>query len=86
MMNFKQEELIGDIVDKVGRQFPEVELINVTESAEDPETLLINVTAPENEDRAFALMDFTGEMSADILMDYGYHILVIPTRRMAEAV
>lgn len=86
MINFKQEELIAEIVEKVKGQFPEVELINVVESPEDPETLWINVTTPEDEARELDLLEFTGDITTEILMDYGYYLLVIPTQRVKEAV
>jgi hypothetical protein len=34
-----------------GKKFPEVRFIDITESPEDPDSLLINVTAPKDEDR-----------------------------------
>ena len=86
MINFKQEELIAEIVDKIKGQFPEVELINIVESPEDPETRWINVTTPEDEDRELDLLEFTGDITTEILMDYGYYLLVIPTHRVKEAV
>jgi hypothetical protein len=44
MINFKQEQLIEEVVDHVRKEFPEVEFICVTESPEDPESLWIRVT------------------------------------------
>ncbi len=77
-INFKQEELIKKIMRAVRRKFPEVELIKVTESPEGYETLWINVTAPEDEDREMALIKFAANKTIDILLDYGYHFLVMP--------
>ena len=77
-INFKQEELIGELIRYVRNEFPEIEFIKVTESPEDPETFWINVTAPEDEDRAMALIRFTSDKATDILLDYGYHMLVMP--------
>ncbi len=85
MINLKQEELIGVLTDQIREKFREVELINVSESWEDPETLWINVTAPEDEGRMTDLIEFAGDHTTDILMDYGYHMLVIPTRRKVAA-
>lgn len=39
------------------------------------------VTTPENEDREIALSEYAAEIETDILMDYGYHIAIMPTRR-----
>lgn len=80
MMNFKQEELTREFFQTVREQFPEVELTGVTPSPEDPNDLWINITAPRDEEREFDLMDMASMRSAEILLEYGYSILVIPTR------
>lgn len=83
MINVKQEELIQRLVTQIKEEFPEVDLISITESPEDPESLWINVTAPEDEDRDMALIEFAGDKITDILLDYGYHMLVMPVRKEA---
>jgi hypothetical protein len=80
MTNLKQQQLADDFFQSVKTKFPEVELINITSSPEDPRDLWINVTAPADEAREFELMDWVSEKSADILLEYGYSILVIPDR------
>ncbi len=80
MINFKQQQLLDELFQAVKAKFPEVEFLNVTESPEDPADLLLNVTAPEDEDRDLELSEFTSQLSTDILQDYGYLILVM-TRR-----
>jgi hypothetical protein len=86
MINFKQEELIDSLMSDIRERYPEVELIKVVESAENPSTLWIRVTAPEDEEREIEMREFASEKVADILLDYGYHMLVMPTRRLEEAV
>ncbi len=83
MMNFKQEELIEKLMSQIKKRFPEVRLINIMESCEDPESLWIEVTAPEDEDRNMDLREYAGDKVFDIIMDYGYHILVMPIRQQA---
>ncbi len=80
MTNLKQQQLAEDFFQSVKAKFPEVELINITSSPEDPRDLWINVTVPTDEEREFELMDLASEKSADILSEYGYSILVIPGR------
>lgn len=79
-INFKQEELIEKLMKQIEKKFPEVRLIKITESVDDPESLWIEVTAPESEEREMALLEFTGDKVTDILIDYGYHMLVMPIR------
>jgi hypothetical protein len=83
MINFKQEELIEEIFGAVKDKFPEVEFISVTESPEDPADLWINISAPENEDREDELIEFASDKTTDVLLDYGYHMLVMPVRKQA---
>lgn len=78
-INFKQEELIDKLVNTLRNKFPEVEFIDITESPEDSESLWINVTAPQSEDREIELREFASDKTTDILIDYGYHMLVMPT-------
>jgi hypothetical protein len=78
-INFKQEELIDELVNILIKKFPEVELIDITESPEDSESLWVNVTAPKDEDKEIELRAFASDKTTDILIDYGYHILVMPT-------
>ncbi len=80
MTNFKQQQLADDFFQSVKSKFPEIQLINITPSPEDPRDLWINITAPADEDREFELMDWVSEKSADILLEYGYSILVLPGR------
>lgn len=78
MINFKQEELIERLMKQIQKKFPAVKLIKVMESPEDPESLWIDVTAPDDEDREMELSDFACEEATDIFLDYGYHMLVSP--------
>lgn len=78
MMNFKQEELVNELFETVKNKYPEISLINITESPEDPDDLWINITAPENEEAEIELREFASDKSTDILLNYGYSILVMP--------
>ena len=79
-INFKHEELIDELVNTIIKKFPEVEFINISESPEDQESLWINVTSPKDEDKEIELREFASDKTTDILIDYGYHMLVMPTR------
>ncbi|NUO79897.1 hypothetical protein HUU05_07455 [candidate division KSB1 bacterium] len=83
MINFKQEQLINEFMEAITEKFPEVELIEVTESPEDPADLWLNVTSPKEIDRKIALREFAAEKSTDILSDYGYLFLVMPRNNLA---
>ena len=83
MINFKQKQLADEFFKKVRQRFPEIELIDISPSPEDPRELWINITSPPDEYREFELMDMVSEISADILSDYGYPILVHSTTPLA---
>lgn len=80
MINVKQEELIKELFDSVKTEFPDVEFVSVTESPENPNDLWVNVTRPKDEDTEIELIEFVGNKSTDILLDFGYHILVMPIK------
>ena len=82
MINFKQKELIRYLLDTVREKFPEVRFLRVTESPEDPADLWVNITSAEDEDREIELIEFASAKTADILLDYGYHISVMPRRNI----
>ncbi len=84
MINFKQEELIETLMREIRERFPEVALIKVIESPEGDATLWILTTEAETEDRQLELLEFAANKTTDIHLDYGYHMLVMPTHGMAE--
>ena len=83
MINFKQEELAQELYSSLRQRFPEVSLINITESPADPRAVWVNITAPEDEDREIELVEFASEKTTDILLDYGYYFLVMPRKNTA---
>ncbi|NJL59266.1 MAG: hypothetical protein HC887_06095 [Desulfobacteraceae bacterium] len=62
-----------------------MKLLNITESPEDPESLWIRVTSPEDEDRRSELISYSCNKTMDILEYYGYHMLVMPLHQPAES-
>ena len=84
-MNFKQKELVETFFQTIKAEFTEVELIDVTESPEDPCDLWVNVTAPEDEDREITMTEFACDKTTDMLLDYGYHILIMPRHTHRQA-
>jgi hypothetical protein len=77
MINFKQEELAQELFSSLRHKFPEVRLINVTESPADPRAVWVNITALQDEDREIDLIEFAGDKTTDILLDYGYYISIM---------
>ena len=77
-LNHKQEDLIEEIVGSIREKYPETQLVEITESPENPNTLWICVTAPGDEERELSLRSLAAEKCMDVLCDYGYHMLVMP--------
>ena len=82
-LNFKQEELIEELLAIIKKNYPESDLIEITESSENPQTLWIKITAPKDLDKKIALSEFAADKCTDILCDYGYHMLVMPLKRFS---
>lgn len=81
MINDKQKELSTMLFDKLKQQFPEIEFVDIVESVENPNNLRVKIIMPDNEDREIELREIASEISTDILLDYGYHILISATAR-----
>lgn len=82
MLNLKQGELAQKLMDEVQKRFPEVELVNIVPGPENPSEIWIRVTAPEDEDREIELTEFSADKGMDILLNYGYHFLIIPVDKL----
>ena len=76
MINFKQQELGEQLFEQLHEQFPDIELVSITESFENPYDIWVNMVMPEDEEREIALRDLAGELSTDILLNYGYSITI----------
>ena len=77
-INYKQQQLINELFEKVKQRFPEIELINLQVSPDDSEHIWINVLADMDEEREIELTDYASELAVDILIDYGYAISIMP--------
>lgn len=78
MTNLKKKKLANKLYLAIKEKFPEVELMSITESPEDPADLWLNIAISTDEDREIEIREFASEKSTDILLDYGYHILAMP--------
>ena len=78
-LNHKQEELIAQLVKEIEEKFPEVKFVEVGPSPESENTLWLDFTKPEDEDRLIELGEYASERAMNILLDYGYHFIVLPT-------
>jgi len=77
-INFKQQELIDSLLKALKKNFSDVKFVDITESPENPDDLWIRVTDPEDDEKQLRLIKYFSRKTTDILMDYGYHILVMP--------
>jgi hypothetical protein len=77
-LNHKQEELIERLVKDIEEKFPEVKFVEVGPSPESENTLWLDFTKPDNADRLAALIEYASDRAMDILLDYGYHFVVLP--------
>lgn len=76
MINFKQMELSKMLFERLKQQFPELELASITESADNPDHIWVNIVMPEDEDREIEIREVASEISTNILLEYGYHITI----------
>lgn len=80
-MNHKPEELIAQLAEDIEKKFPEVKFVEAVPSPEGDNALLLRFTEPENDDRFMDILEYASERTTDILLDYGYHMVVVPVVR-----
>jgi hypothetical protein len=78
MLNLKQIELSQRLFDQLKQQAPDIELLKVVESPENPHHVWVDIAMPTDEERELAVISAAAELSTDILLDYGYYILAVP--------
>lgn len=77
-LNHKQEELIAQLAEDIEKKFPEVKFVEAVPSPEGENALFLRFTEPENDDRFMDILEYASERTTDILLDYGYQMVVVP--------
>ncbi|KPA15885.1 hypothetical protein MHK_003907 [Candidatus Magnetomorum sp. HK-1] len=78
MINFKQKELCNELFNQLHLKYPELKLTNITQSPENPEDIWVHINYPEDEDLQIEIGEFSSDLATDILLNYGYSIMVLP--------
>jgi hypothetical protein len=76
MINFKQMELSQGLFGQLQKRFPEVELVEIVESPVSQESIRVRLIKPADDNRRIELSELAGEISTEILLNYGYHIII----------
>ena len=77
-LNHKQEELIAELAGEIEEKFPDVRFVEVVPSPEGENTLLLHFTQPATDDRFMEIAEYSSARTMDILLNYGYHLIVLP--------
>jgi len=77
MINFKVKELSHKLFENLKQQFPEIELAGIIESPIYQNTIWVRLIMPDDEDREINLREMAGEITTDILLEYGHSIGII---------
>ncbi len=85
MFNDKQVELSQMLFDKLKGLFPEIKLSGITEGAENPDNVWVNIVMPGDVDREIEMRELASDISTDILLDYGYHVSIISAENSGES-
>jgi len=72
LINSKQLELSEQLFEKLSQQFPNIKLLGIIESPENPDEIWVNIDIPE--EKEVEIYKVVSEMSVQILLDYGYDI------------
>ena len=85
MMNLKERELSSQLFTTLKQQFPEIDLVEIVESQVQTNSIRVRMIMPEDEDKEIEMREKSSEISTDILLDYGYHILISSASRSEQA-
>jgi len=77
-LNHKQQELLEELVKDIETKFPETKFVEAYSGLEGENSVWIDFTEPADEDRLIALGEYASERTTDIMLDYGYHFVVLP--------
>ena len=84
-MNLKERELSNQLFTTLKQQFPEIYLVEIMESPVQADSIRVRMIMPEDEDREIEIREKASEISTNILLDYGYHILIRSASRAEQA-
>lgn len=74
MMNFKQKDLAQLFYEKLKAEFPEISLLGIAEQPD--RSIWVKVATPRED--GLEIIEASGKESMDVLLNYGYQILVMP--------
>ncbi len=77
-INYRQQQLIEELYNKVKLRFPQIKYKDLEVSPDDSEHIWINVIADMDEDEEIEMMKYSAELGTDLLSDYGYRISIMP--------
>ncbi len=83
-VNHKQKELIHQLFQQAQKRFPSITRQGIGVNPDDKEHLWVYIDAPLGDDEEVELMNYAGELTADILLDTGYWISLIPAPTLQE--
>ncbi len=77
-LNLKQEELLQNLVQELEGKFPEMKFVKAYPGLEGENSWWLDFTGPETDERLIEVGEYASERTTDILLDYGYHFVVLP--------
>jgi len=85
MLNFKEEELSQKLYSELKSRFPDIELVEIIESPFAEGDVWMRVIPPGDSEKESQFSRLAAEMTTDILVDYGYGILITYARNPATS-
>ena len=83
-LNHKQEELLQQLIGEIEAKFPETKFVKAYSGIEGENSVWLDFTKPHDEDRLIEVGEYASERTTDILLDYGYHFVVLPVVQNGE--
>lgn len=80
MLDSKQKELSKNLYNELKTRFPEIGLVEIVESPFEEGEVWMRVIPPLDSQKESQFSHVAAEMATDILVDYGYNILITYAR------
>ena len=76
MLNFKEQELSNNLFNKLKKQFPAIELVEIIENAYDGGDVWMRVIPPLDRQERTQFSELAADLATEILIEYGYDIVI----------
>lgn len=80
-MSLEQVEVLIRLLNRIQEKYPEAKFIRLRPHPEDAASVWLDIAAPEDEERDWALREYAAHLTTDILIEHDLMISVHPLQQ-----